>query len=211
MWLDFAGSSRRTSTPRPRGVDEGVHEALVGDEVGVGHPDVALGPVDRLEVHPADREHPQPRHVAVHPDARLPRRGGRISIGGSLRPNLLVSMQVPEVGERPRQVPDPRTGDPAVGVAPLRGVGRADVVAADEADPVVDDEDLAVVAAVAAQVEEPPPGRVDGVGQDLDVRCAWGRVAEALGIDGRARAALSMHRSTMSGRRSASCSGQYRR
>ena len=66
------------------------------------------------------------------------------------------------------QTPGP--GDPHVRVAPLGGVGRADVVAADEADLVVDDEDLAVVAAVAAQVEEPPAGVVDGVLQHLEAR-----------------------------------------
>ena len=57
-----------------------------------------------------------------------------------------------------------------MGVAPLGGVRRPDVVAADEAHLVVDDHDLAVVAAVAAQVEEPPAGGVDGVGEDAHAR-----------------------------------------
>ena len=170
MWLDFAGSSRRTSTPRRAARDQAVHEALVGDEVGVRHPDVALGPVDRLEVHAPDGEHPQPGHVAVHPDPRLPGRRGRHQHRRLAAPEPLLAVQVPEVGERAGQVPHSRAGDPAVRVAPLRGVGRADVVAADEADLVVDDEDLAVVTAVAAEVEEAPPGRVDRVGEHLHVR-----------------------------------------
>ena len=61
-------------------------------------------------------------------------------------------------------------GDPDVGVAPLGLVRRADVVAADEPDLVVDHQDLAVVAAVAAQVEEPPAGAVDRVAQHLHRR-----------------------------------------
>ena len=81
-----------------------------------------------------------------------------------------LPVEVPEVGEGAGQVEHARAGDPDVRVAPLRGVRRPDVVAAHEADPVVDDEDLAVVAAVAAQVEEPPAGGVDGVLQHLEAR-----------------------------------------
>ena len=170
MWLDLAGSSRRTSTPRRGRLDERVDEALVGDEVGVRHPDVALGPVDPLDVHRPDREHPQPRHVAVHPDARLPVEAVVISIGGSLRRNLLSRCRFQKSAKLRARSQHAGAGDAAVGVAPLGGVRRADVVAADEADGVVDDEDLAVVAAVAPQVEEPPARRVDGVGEHLHVR-----------------------------------------
>ena len=133
----------------------------------MGHPDVAGGPVDRLEVHRPDREHPQPRHVAVHPDAGLPVRRclqqERAAVRGA-------AVEVPEVGEGALEVPDARAGHPHVRVAPLGRVGRPDVVAADEAHRVVDDQDLAVVAAVAAQVEEAPAGRVEGVLQHLHAR-----------------------------------------
>ena len=140
----------------------------------MGHPDVALGPVDRLDVHRPDREHPQPRHVAVHADARLPRRGGRHQHGRlaapSARDDCFSRWRFQKSAKASRQVPDPRTGDPAVGVAPLGREGRADVVAAHERDVVVDDQELAVVPAVAAQVEEAPSGRVDREGEHLHVR-----------------------------------------
>ena len=132
------------------------------------HPDVVRGAVDRLEVHRPDREHPQPGHVAVHPDPGLPVGRGLQQQGAYAVPGPPV--QVPEVGEGPGQVEHPRPGDPHVRVAPLGGVGGADVVAAHEPDPVVHDEDLAVVAAVAPQVEEAQPGVVDGVLQHLEPR-----------------------------------------
>ena len=79
-------------------------------------------------------------------------------------------MQVPEVGEGPAQVLHAGAGDPDVRVAPLGLVRRPDVVAADVGLLVVDHQDLAVVAAVAAQVEEAPAGGVDGVAEHLH-RC----------------------------------------
>ena len=156
----------RTSTPRAGRGHQRLHEVLVGDEVRVRHPDVAARPVDRLEVHRPDRERPLARQVAVHPDPRLPVGRGldqEWSRVAAVAP-VHVPLGVPEVGERTFQVPDTRAGDPAVGVAPLGGVRGADVVAADERVVVVHDEDLAVVAPVAAEVEEPQPGVVDGVG-----------------------------------------------
>ncbi len=140
---------------------ESVDEVRVGDEVGVGHPDVAAGPVDRLEVHRPDREHPLPREVAVQPDPRLPGRVARLEEEGT----AAAAVVVPEVGEAPPQVPDRRAGDPDVRVAPLRRVCRSDVEATDERDLVVDHQHLAVLAAVAPQVEEPPARVVDGEAQ----------------------------------------------
>jgi hypothetical protein len=98
----------------------------------------------------------------VHPDPRLPVRGGLEQQRATAVPGAPV--EVPEVGEGALEVPDAGTGDADVGVAPLGGVRGADVVAADEADPVVDDEDLSVVASVAPDVEEAPARAVDGVG-----------------------------------------------
>ena len=170
MWLDLSGSSSRTSTPAAGRVLERVDEVLVGQEVGLGQPDVAAGPVDRLEIHPADREHPQPRDVALDPDQRLPRRGGLQQQRALRGPEPAPPVEVPEVRERALEVPHGRPGDPDVRVAPLRLVGGSDVVAADEAGVVVDDQDLAVVAAVAAEVEEPPAGGVDGIAQHLHRR-----------------------------------------
>jgi protein ImuB len=65
-------------------------------------------------------------------------------------PQPVVAVEVPEVGEGALHVPHAGPGDPDVGVAPLGGVGRADVVAAKERDLLVHDQHLAVVAAVAA-------------------------------------------------------------
>ncbi len=73
----------------------------------------------------------------------------------------VAPVQVPEVGERTLEVQPPGPGDPDMGVAPLGAEGRTDVVAADEGHLVVDDQDLAMVAAVAAEVEEPQAGAVD--------------------------------------------------
>ena len=157
MWFDFAGQDAARRPRAGRGAER-VDEVLVRDEVGVGQPDVAGGPVDRLEVHRPDREHPAA--------------GARCGAAGSGAPTATRSRAAaaarwPECLRRCRfqksanarlrsQTPGPVIRH--VRVAPLGGVGAADVVAADEADLVVDDEDLAVVAAVAAQVEEPQPG-----------------------------------------------------
>ena len=115
----------------------------------------------------ADREHPQPRHVALEPDVRLPDAGRLDQQRPLAGAEPAAPVQVPEVGEGAAQVRDARAGDPHVGVAPLGLVRRADVVAADVALLVVDDEDLAVVAAVAAQVEEAPARGVDRVAEHL--------------------------------------------
>src|SRR5680860_1498766 len=76
------------------------------------------------------------------------------------------SVIIEKVSEGPFQVPDPRPRDPHVCVAPFGGVRRTHVVSADEPDLVVDDQDLAVVTPVAAQVEEPPAGVVERILQD---------------------------------------------
>ena len=85
------------------------------------------------------------------------------SSGRSLVRSRAPPVQVPEVGEGPAEVLHTGSGDPDVRVAPLGLVRRPDVVAADVGLLVVDHQDLAVVAAVAAQVEEAPAGGVDGV------------------------------------------------
>ena len=79
-----------------------------------------------------------------------------------------AAVEVPEVGERALEVPHPRAADPHVRVAPLGGVRRADVVAAEEGDLLVDHQQLAVVAAVAAQVPEAEAGVPDRVAHHLE-------------------------------------------
>ena len=167
-WLEVAGSSSRTSTPRRAA------SMIASTKSGSGMKYACViqmwceARVTASRYIDADREHPQPRHVAVHPDPGLPvgRRLQQQRPGPVPRPPV----QVPEVGEGAVQVEDTGAGDPDVGVAPLGRVRGPDVVAADEPHLVVDDQDLAVVAAVAAQVEEPPPGVVDGVLQHLQTR-----------------------------------------
>ncbi len=122
------------------------------------------GPVDRLQVH----------RRGSGTSTAAARCGAPGSAAPSRRPPPAAAAARRDVGggagSRSRRTPGlrsqtPGTGDPDVGVAPLGRVRRADVVAADEADLVVDHQDLAVVAAVAAQVEDPPAGVVDGVVQ----------------------------------------------
>ena len=92
------------------------------------------------------------------------------SSGRSLARNRLRRCRFQKSANARLRSQTPGPGDPAVRVAPLGGERGADVVAADEADLVVDYEDLAVVPAVAAQVVEPKSGGVDGVAQHLEAR-----------------------------------------
>ena len=183
----------RTSTPRRAARTRAFEHVGVGDQVGVGQVDVVRGAVDGVEVHPADRVDHVARDVAVDPDVRLPGAAAEVGQGGAAP----AGEQVPVVDEGVLHVPDDVAGQPGVGVAPVGGVQAADVVAADEGDHVVDDQQLAVVAAAVAgepeargdqrvpayghvgrEAEEAP--RDDQVGElvedDVDLDAAVGRV-----------------------------------
>ena len=63
---------------------------------------------------------------------------------------------IPEVHERLGQIERLWPANAQVGIAPLGGVESADVVAADEGDLAVHDEQLAVIQGVAARIEDVP-------------------------------------------------------
>ena len=129
----------------------------------VGQVDVVGGPVDGGQVHAPDGVDHGPRHVAVDPDVGLPGAAAEVRDGGP----AAAGPQVPVVDEGVLHVPDDVAGQPGMGVAPVGGVQAADVVAAEEGDMVVDDQDLAMVAAGVAR--EPEAGGDQRVTANGDV------------------------------------------
>src|SRR5699024_4276427 len=126
------------------------------------------GPVDGVEVDRADRVDELPRDVAVHPDVGRP--------GAPLRIGQLVSVpgaEVPEVDEGVLHLRDDVAGQPGMGVAPVGGVQRADVVAADEGGVAVDDHQLAVIAAGVARMQEPPAAPTSGKRRTFTLSGKW--------------------------------------
>ncbi|CAN5380343.1 hypothetical protein BH24ACT12_BH24ACT12_22700 [soil metagenome] len=100
------------------------------------------------------------------PDPRLPRRR---SVVGQLR-QVCAAVLVPEVDEGVLQLPHRRPDVPDVGVSPLGRIQAPHVVAADEADPVVHDQQLAMVPPGLADVEQQHPEPQHRVAQHVHRR-----------------------------------------
>ena len=137
----------------PRGRDEGGEDLLVGDEVRGRDERPVGGPLQRVDVHAADRVEEPVGQVESGGDVGAPL--ARPAVGQGRRgagPEV-----VPEVDEAVLQLPHRVARHPHVRVAPLVGEGVADVVAPDESDLPVDHQDLAVVLPGLADVEREEP------------------------------------------------------
>ena len=93
------------------------------------------------------------RHVAVDPDIGLPGWAAEVGQGGLTAPRP----EIPVVDECVLNVPDDVAGKPGVGVTPVGRVETADVVATEESDQVIDNQQLAMVTTGIAR--EPEAGR----------------------------------------------------
>jgi len=77
----------------------------------------------------------------VDPDICLPGWAPEVGQGGSAAPRP----QIPVVDECVLNVPDDVAGKPGMGITPVSGVETADVVATEESDEVVDNQQLAMI------------------------------------------------------------------
>src|SRR5215204_4740822 len=150
---DVVGFSRHDDPdihPARRRVDQGVQHVLVRDQVGVGEVDVVGGPVEGLEVHTANGVHHVARDVAMDPDVRLPAPRAEVWEGGATS----TGEDVPVVDERVLNVPDDVACEAGMCVAPVRRVQGPDVVATEEGDQIVHDEQFAVITPAVARKAE---------------------------------------------------------
>ena len=131
------------------GCDQRGEDLAVGDEVRRRDKHAVGRPLNRVDVHAADRVEQIVGQIELRGHVRAPRTRTLIR---QLRAGFGAEV-IPEVHETVLELPHGFARDAHVGVAPLVRERVTDVVAADEADLAVDHEDLAVILARATNVQ----------------------------------------------------------
>ena len=139
------------------GGSEGIEQSRVRDKVGVGETDRMLGPVDGLNVHIANGKGELEGVGATDGDERVE--------AAWIMPcdaDVIRVVAIPEIDEGLGEVGGGWPLDAYMGIAPGGGVEAAQIIATDEADSAIDDEELAVIEGVAAYIEQ-LPGAADAL------------------------------------------------
>lgn len=124
---------------------------MVGDEVGGGQQNLMLCLINGGYVHVTDREGGPHGFVLVDGDQRV-----ELVVIALSQPLALRAEAVPETNKRLRERASRRTPQSQVGITPLGGIQRPQIVASDEANTAIDDQQLAVIQCVATWIQQIP-------------------------------------------------------